>query len=127
MRPAPQLTTLDTLPTMRAAHLVTAGSLLAGLFAPLMLVGQSPSTLDDATAARADKAVESVIAATGIPSASIALVEHGQIVYVHAYGKARREPPMPAMPEMPYSVGSVSKQFTSALILMLAEDGKMTL
>jgi CubicO group peptidase (beta-lactamase class C family) len=28
---------------------------------------------------------------------------------------------------MQYSIGSVSKQFTSALILMLAEDGKMTL
>jgi D-alanyl-D-alanine carboxypeptidase len=34
---------------------------------------------------------------------------------------------MPATPEMPYSVGSVSKQFTAALILMLAEDGKMAL
>jgi D-alanyl-D-alanine carboxypeptidase len=112
---------------MRAARIATAGSLLAGLFSPSLLVAQSTNTLDAATAARADQAVESVIAATGIPSASVALVEHGQIVYLRAHGKARLEPPMPATPEMPYSVGSVSKQFTAALILMLAEDGKMTL
>jgi D-alanyl-D-alanine carboxypeptidase len=112
---------------MRAARIATAGSLLAGLFSPFLLVAQSTNTLDAAPAARADQAVESVIAATGIPSASVALVEHGQIVYLRAYGKARLEPPMPATPEMPYSVGSVSKQFTAALILMLAEDGKMTL
>lgn len=92
---------------MRTARLVTAGSLLSGLFAPLVLAGQGPKALDAATAARADRTVESVITATGIPSASIALVEHGQIVYLHAYGKARLESPMPAMPEMPempYSV-----------------------
>jgi D-alanyl-D-alanine carboxypeptidase len=112
---------------MRAARLATACSLLAGWFAPLVLASQSPNTLDNAPAARADRAVESVISATGIPSASIALVEHGQIVYLHAYGKARLEPPVPATPAMPYSVGSVSKQFTAALVLMLAEDGKLTL
>jgi D-alanyl-D-alanine carboxypeptidase len=112
---------------MCAARLVTVALLLAGLLAPTVLVGQPSNPLDAATASRADRAVESVISATGIPSASIALVEHGQIVYLRAYGKARLEPPVPATPEMPYSVGSVSKQFTAALILMLAEDGKMTL
>lgn len=91
------------------------------------LVAQSTSSLDSAASAKADQAVASVLAATGIPSASIALVRNGQIVYLHAYGKARLEPPMPATPEMQYSVGSVSKQFTSALILLLAEDGKLTL
>ena len=68
-----------------------------------------------------------MIADTGIPSASVALVQHGEIVYLHAYGKARLEPAMPATTEMQYSIGSVSKQFTAALILMLVEDGKMTL
>jgi len=85
------------------------------------------NTLDAATAARVDDAVQKVIADTGIPSASVALVQHGGIVYLHAYGQARLEPPMPATTEMQYSIGSVSKQFTAALILMLIEDGKMTL
>ena len=112
---------------MRTAilFLSTVSLLLGG--GPARLQGQTTNTLDAATAKQADHAVQQVIAATGIPSASIAIVEHGQIVYLNAYGKARLEPPMAATTEMQYSIGSVSKQFTAALILMLVEDGKMTL
>lgn len=74
-----------------------------------------------------DKAVADVLAKTGAPSASVAVVKDGKIVYVHAYGAARLEPPMPATPEMRYSIGSVSKQFTAAAMLMLAEEGKLSL
>src|SRR5690242_12157473 len=112
---------------MRSATvLLAAGFLLLCIF-PRTLPAQTTNTLDTGTATRVDEAVEKVIADTGIPSASIALVEHGQIVYLRAYGQARLEPPMPATTEMQYSIGSVSKQFTAALILMLVEDGKMTL
>jgi CubicO group peptidase (beta-lactamase class C family) len=112
---------------MRSATLLlTTASLLLGPFAAT-LSAQAANTLDAADAARADQAVEKVIADTGIPSASIALVQDGKIVYLHAYGKARLEPPMAATTDMQYSIGSVSKQFTAALILMLVEDGKMTL
>ncbi|MDX6462861.1 MAG: hypothetical protein QOE55_6558 [Acidobacteriaceae bacterium] len=105
--------------------LLATGFLLLGTL-PATLSAQT-NTLDAATAARVDEAVAKVIADTGIPSASVALVKHGEIVYLHAYGKARLEPPMPATTEMQYSIGSVSKQFTAALILMLVEDGRMTL
>ncbi len=105
--------------------LATGSLLLATLSATLS--AQTTNMLDTATATRVDQAVTKVIADTGIPSASVALVQHGDIVYLHAYGKARLEPPMPATTEMQYSIGSVSKQFTAALILMLVQDGKMTL
>ena len=74
-----------------------------------------------------DRAANEVLDATGAPSASIAIVRDGQIVYVHAYGRARLDPGVPARAEMRYSLGSISKQFTSAAILMLAEDGKLSL
>jgi CubicO group peptidase (beta-lactamase class C family) len=113
---------------MRSAILVllATGSLLSGVV-PATLSAQTKNALDAATATRVDQAVEKVIADTGIPSASVAVVQHGEITYLHAYGKARLEPTMPATTEMQYSIGSVSKQFTAALILMLVEDGKMTL
>lgn len=111
---------------MRVAVALLTSSLLFGPV-PSAVLAQPSNALDTATAARVDQAVEKVIADTGIPSASVALVERGQIVYLQAYGKARLEPPMVATTEMQYSVGSVSKQFTAALILMLVEDGKMTL
>jgi len=74
-----------------------------------------------------DKAVAEVLAKTGAPSASVAVVKDGKIVYVHAYGQARIDPPLPAGPEMRYSIGSVSKQFTATAGLMLAEEGKLSL
>ena len=51
----------------------------------------------------------------------------GKIAYTHAYGKATVDPPTDATPDMPYSVGSISKQFTATAMLMLVEDGKLSL
>ena len=55
------------------------------------------------------------------------MVKDGQIVYVQAYGNARLDPKTAAKPEMRYSIGSISKQFTAAAILMLQEQGKLSL
>jgi CubicO group peptidase (beta-lactamase class C family) len=55
------------------------------------------------------------------------VVKGGKLVYTHAYGKARLEPANAATPEMRYSIGSISKQFTAAAILLLQEDGKLSL
>lgn len=110
---------------MRIAIPLLTLSLL--LSSPAAHSASAPETLDSATAARVDQAVEQMIAVSGVPSASIALVRNGNLVYLHAYGKARLDPAMPATPEMQYSIGSVSKQFTAALILMLVQEGKMTL
>ena len=74
-----------------------------------------------------DKLATDVLARTGVPSASVAIVKDSQIVYVKAYGDARLEPRTPATPEMRYSIGSISKQFTAAAILLLQEQGKLSL
>jgi D-alanyl-D-alanine carboxypeptidase len=74
-----------------------------------------------------DAIAQDALAKTGVPSASVAVVKDGQIAYVRAYGQARIDPPIPARPEMRYSIGSISKQFTAAAILMLVEQGKLSL
>jgi len=79
------------------------------------------------TQQKIDKVATDALAKTGVPSASVAVVEDGQIVYLHAYGNARLDPETPAKPEMRYSIGSVSKQFTAAAILLLHEQGKLSL
>ena len=72
-----------------------------------------------------------VLAQTGVPSASIAVVQHGKLVYTQAYGSARlatnSSPAVAAKPDMRYSIGSISKQFTAAAILMLQEEGKLSI
>src|SRR5262245_27982433 len=78
-------------------------------------------------AANIDRIATKVLADTGVPGAVIAAVADGKLVYSHAYGDARLEPRTPATTQMRYSVGSISKQFTATALLLLAEDGKLTL
>jgi D-alanyl-D-alanine carboxypeptidase len=85
------------------------------------------SSLPTATATGIDAAAAEVLKATGVPSASVAVVQGGKIAYVKAYGRARLEPVMLAEPGMQYSIGSVSKQFTAAIILLLVQDGRVKL
>ncbi len=76
---------------------------------------------------RIDQIANQVLELRGVPSASIAVVEGGKLVYTHAYGLARLDPAEHATPAMRYSIGSISKQFTAAAILLLQEQGKLHL
>ena len=100
-----------------------------------VLVAASPivaqNILPAATADGIDAAAADVLKATGVPSASVAVVQGGKVAYVKAYGMARLDPAMAAEPGMQYSIGSISKQFTAAIILLLqvqfcCEGGHLT-
>jgi CubicO group peptidase (beta-lactamase class C family) len=73
-----------------------------------------------------DMAVTETLQAAGVPAATIAVVKDGRIVYRQAYGFAVL-PNRKATPDMAFPLGSVSKQFTASLILLLAQDGKLSL
>jgi len=92
---------------------------------------QTVETLDPALQNRIDRIAAQVLDQTGVPSASVAVVKAGKLVYTHAYGQVRlatpTTPAVPATPQMRYSIGSISKQFTAAAILMLQEEGKLSL
>jgi D-alanyl-D-alanine carboxypeptidase len=74
-----------------------------------------------------DGIVRQALEQSGVPSASVAVVKDGEVAYVQTYGLARVEPATAARPEMRYSIGSISKQFTAAAVLLLAEQGKLSL
>ena len=82
-----------------------------------------PETLET----KIDAIAADVLADTKVPSASIAVVADGKIIYIHAYGDARLEPKTAATPQMRYSIGSISKQFTAAALLMLVEANQLSL
>jgi D-alanyl-D-alanine carboxypeptidase len=85
------------------------------------------STLPAATASGIDTVAAEVLKTTGVPSASVAVVQGGKVAYVKAYGMARLDPAMAAEPGMQYSIGSISKQFTATTVLLLVQDGKVKL
>jgi D-alanyl-D-alanine carboxypeptidase len=88
---------------------------------------QTVENIDSDLRAKVDRIADQVLEQTGVPSASVAVVQHGKLVYTHAYGMARLEPPKKATPDMRYSIGSISKQFTATAILLLQEQGKLSL
>jgi D-alanyl-D-alanine carboxypeptidase len=92
------------------------------VFLSLSAHAQNPSFNE-----QVDRIAHDVLASTGVPSASVAIVRDHQIAYTRAYGDASLAPRLPARPEMRYSIGSISKQFTATAILMLAEQGKLSL
>jgi CubicO group peptidase (beta-lactamase class C family) len=83
--------------------------------------------LPAATAAKIDEIAARALADTRAPSVSVAIVQGGKIAYEKAYGKGRLDPAIDARPEMRYSIGSVSKQFLAAAVLLLVQDGKLSL
>ncbi|MGC2606937.1 MAG: serine hydrolase domain-containing protein, partial [Silvibacterium sp.] len=103
---------------------------LALMFCSGAVYAQSSLAVDTISPELKDKidtAAEQVLAKTGVPSASVAVVEHGAIVYTHAYGKAKLDPRVDAAPAMRYSIGSISKQFTAAAVLLLEQEGKLSI
>jgi CubicO group peptidase (beta-lactamase class C family) len=61
------------------------------------------------------------------PSISVAIVQNGRFVYANAAGRASLKPERKATAETRYAVGSISKQFTVAAILLAVEQGKISL
>lgn len=85
------------------------------------------AALDERMVGQVDALVRSELQRTGVPSASIALVQSGQVVHLRAYGLAQVQPARPATPAMRYRIGSISKQFVAAAVLRLQEQGRLSL
>ena len=101
--------------------------LLATVAWSMESAAQTVETIDPVLRARIDRIASQVLEQRGVPSASVAVVMGGKLIYTHAYGKAHLQPDVAATAEMRYSIGSISKQFTVAAILLLQEEGKLKL
>jgi D-alanyl-D-alanine carboxypeptidase len=113
-----------------ARRLFSRCALIVALILLSLLSPTSASAQADLSPAlrdKIDKLATEALSQSGVPSASIAVVRDGKIVYLKAYGSARLEPQTPASSNMRYSIGSISKQFTAAAMLLLQEQGKLSL
>jgi CubicO group peptidase (beta-lactamase class C family) len=54
-------------------------------------------------------------------------MKEGHIIYKHGYGMANLDHDVPIQTDTIFHVASVSKQFTNAAIVLLAQDGKLSL
>ena len=58
---------------------------------------------------------------------SVLVAEKGKVIYAKGFGMANMEWAIPNQPDTKFRIGSVTKQFTAALILQLVEAGKIKL
>lgn len=88
----------------------------------LALVPQARAETD-----KVDDYVQAEMRKEKIPGLSIAVVRNGEVVKAKGYGLANVELGVAATPDTIYQSGSVGKQFTATLAMMLVEEGKLGL
>jgi CubicO group peptidase (beta-lactamase class C family) len=80
-------------------------------------------------AARADQVdnyLRSQMQQHRIPGLTLKIIRDGRAIKTAAYGLANIELNVPAKPETVFEIGSVTKQLTAAGILLLAQEGKLS-
>ena len=108
---------------MRIRALACVVALIVG--ATVATRAQAPTPADLET--RIDAVVADVLAKTHVPSVIVGVVQRGAVTFTKAYGRARLDPALPARVDMRYPVGSISKQFTAACVLLLQQDGRLSI
>ena len=93
--------------------------------AALLAIPAAAQPLTPAQVSQIDQLVAKNLADTGVPSAQVAIVRDGKIVLDKAYGKASET--LPANTSLPYQIASNSKQFTAMALLLLEDEGKLSL
>jgi D-alanyl-D-alanine carboxypeptidase len=92
------------------------------LLIPCVLLAQ-PQDLEK----QLDDQISASLRKAGAPSVSVAVVRDGKLFYAKAFGSADLAARRAADANTRYAVGSVSKQFTAAALLLLQEQGKLSL
>ncbi|HEU4887890.1 MAG TPA: serine hydrolase domain-containing protein [Thermoanaerobaculia bacterium] len=86
----------------------------------------APVTTPAALVTAARQAAEAAMAA-GVPAVQIAVSHRGRVLYSETFGVTDQESATAATPRSVMQIASLTKQFTSAAILRLAERGALTL
>jgi CubicO group peptidase (beta-lactamase class C family) len=97
-----------------------------------MLAGIATAGLSATTRAQDKKgvAVDEVfadLAKPGSPGCALAVARGGKIIYEKGYGLANIEENVNITPQSVFDIGSTSKQFTAASILLLEKQGKLSI
>jgi D-alanyl-D-alanine carboxypeptidase len=85
---------------------------------------QQPAPIDTAVV---DSIIRRHVAEKRITGVSVGIMQHGAIVFARGYGTADLETGRPVTTRTMFAIGSVTKQFTCSALLMLQEEGKLSL
>ena len=103
--------------------------LVGGVLASALTLGglraSNGSVADEKKTAAVDEVFADLTTA-GSPGCALGVYRDGKIVYVKGYGLANLEENAAITPQSVFDIGSTSKQFTAASILLLEKQGKLS-
>lgn len=96
------------------------------LIATLLLLVPVRATFADKRSDKVDKIFEKWDRKDS-PGCALAIIENGKIIYSRGYGMANLDYDIPISPSSVFHIASISKQFTNFAIVLLAQEGKLSL
>jgi CubicO group peptidase (beta-lactamase class C family) len=86
-----------------------------------------PCVAQQDISAKIDRYVNDEMRRQQIPGISLAVIRNGKIALVRSYGFSNIEHQIPVKPETVFQSGSIAKQFTATAVMILVEEGKLSL
>ena len=97
------------------------------IVAVVLVLGCAPAAVADGRFAAVSAAMRQLVADGEVPSIAAAAARDGRILWEDACGWADHERAVPATPQTPYSLASISKPFTATAVMQLVESGRLAL
>jgi len=96
-------------------------------FVGIFLLFVAPCAAQQDISAKIDQYINAEMQRQQIPGLSLAVVRDGKIAILKSYGLANVEHQVSVKPETVFQSGSIAKQFTAAAVMILVEEGKISL
>ena len=111
---------------MHRARLFLATMIVLGPLAP-HLFAQKVGSAGPEDLARIQKVIDGYFDQNNIPGALVAVASEGRVIHTITYGLADLELAVPVTDSTVFEIGSISKQFLSASIMLLVEEERLSL
>src|SRR5262245_43543894 len=105
---------------------VSCLAMLVGVTAFNLAVAQQPQS-SKPDFSELEKVALAELAETNTPGAAVGVVSGDRLIFATGFCVSNIEPGAPVMPDMLFRLGSTTKMFTAAALVMLAQEGKLKL
>jgi CubicO group peptidase (beta-lactamase class C family) len=114
--------------SVRVAQIFVVAPVVVAYATALFAQNPAPAApLDPQRLKSIDSFIATQMARQTIPGLALGIYSRGRILLAKGYGQANTELGVPVKPETMFQTGSAGKQFVSAALMLLVEEGKLSL
>ena len=93
---------------------------------PMSLVDATPRDFDEAMLADLNAYIADAVERYGVPGASVAVVQHGKVIYTNGFGTTELNGDRPVDSKTMFMIGSITKSMTSLVLATEVDEGRLT-